>query len=185
LPCARCDRLKDLPQPPTTAGNCAAISAAIALPEGSASFGNIGGNFYALDAANGKKLWGQELGGAIGGGVLRHQEITPPSNFHHPSDTTRASAYGDCASPMCRFCCVTVTDRRMVEGFQVLAISVFRRHGGVGVVKSVLDVSPPVAKARAAALISDCAWVWVTSARAVASPVCAEAASVNVPTPCA
>ena len=35
-------------------------------------FGDIGGNFYALDAANGQKLWGQELGGAIGGGVITY-----------------------------------------------------------------------------------------------------------------
>jgi alcohol dehydrogenase (cytochrome c) len=33
-------------------------------------FGDIGGNFYALDAASGQKLWGQDLGGAIGGGVI-------------------------------------------------------------------------------------------------------------------
>ena len=33
-------------------------------------FGDLGGNFYALDAANGQKLWGQELGGAIAGGVI-------------------------------------------------------------------------------------------------------------------
>ena len=32
----------------------------------------MGGNFYALDAANGQKLWGQELGGAIGGGVITY-----------------------------------------------------------------------------------------------------------------
>jgi hypothetical protein len=83
------------------------------------------------------------------------------------------------------FVVVTVTDPRMVEGFRVLAISVFRHHGGVAVPKSVLDVSSPIAKARAAALTSDRAWAWATSARAVASPVCAEAASVNVPTPCA
>ena len=35
-------------------------------------FGDVGGNFYALDAANGQKLWGQELGGAIGGGVITY-----------------------------------------------------------------------------------------------------------------
>ena len=35
-------------------------------------FGDIGGNFYALDAANGQKLWGQDLGGAIGGGVITY-----------------------------------------------------------------------------------------------------------------
>jgi alcohol dehydrogenase (cytochrome c) len=35
-------------------------------------FGDIGGNFYALDAANGEKLWAQDLGGAIGGGVITY-----------------------------------------------------------------------------------------------------------------
>ena len=35
-------------------------------------FGDMGGNFYALDAATGQKLWGQELGGAIGGGVITY-----------------------------------------------------------------------------------------------------------------
>ena len=30
-------------------------------------FGDMGGNFYALDAGNGQKLWGQKIGGAIGG----------------------------------------------------------------------------------------------------------------------
>ena len=35
-------------------------------------FGDMGGNFYALDSANGEKLWGQHLGGAIGGGVITY-----------------------------------------------------------------------------------------------------------------
>jgi PQQ-dependent dehydrogenase (methanol/ethanol family) len=35
-------------------------------------FGDVGGNFYALDAATGQKLWGQDLGGAIGGGVITY-----------------------------------------------------------------------------------------------------------------
>src|SRR5262245_857272 len=35
-------------------------------------FGDIGGYFYALDATNGQKLWGQDLGGAIGGGVITY-----------------------------------------------------------------------------------------------------------------
>jgi alcohol dehydrogenase (cytochrome c) len=30
------------------------------------------GNFYALDTANGRKLWGQKIGGAIGGGVITY-----------------------------------------------------------------------------------------------------------------
>ena len=35
-------------------------------------FGDMGGNFYALDSATGQKLWGQDLGGAIGGGVITY-----------------------------------------------------------------------------------------------------------------
>lgn len=35
-------------------------------------FGDMGGNLYALDAATGKKLWSQDLGGAIGGGVISY-----------------------------------------------------------------------------------------------------------------
>jgi alcohol dehydrogenase (cytochrome c) len=35
-------------------------------------FGDVGGNFYALDAATGEKLWGQKIGGGIGGGVIAY-----------------------------------------------------------------------------------------------------------------
>ena len=35
-------------------------------------FGNAGGYFYALDAVTGGKLWGQKIGGAIGGGVITY-----------------------------------------------------------------------------------------------------------------
>ena len=35
-------------------------------------FGDMGGNFYVLDTANGRKLWGQNLRGAIGGGVITY-----------------------------------------------------------------------------------------------------------------
>jgi alcohol dehydrogenase (cytochrome c) len=37
-------------------------------------FGDLGGNFYALDSSNGQKLWGQVLGtgGGIGGGVITY-----------------------------------------------------------------------------------------------------------------
>ena len=35
-------------------------------------FGDTGGNFYALDAATGQKLWGQKIGGAIAGGVITY-----------------------------------------------------------------------------------------------------------------
>jgi alcohol dehydrogenase (cytochrome c) len=51
-------------------------------------FGDVGGNFYALDAANGEKLWGQELGGAIAGGVITYtvngeQKVAVASGFTH------------------------------------------------------------------------------------------------------
>ena len=39
---------------------------------GVAFFGDIGGNFYALDSSNGQKLWGQKIGGGIGGGVITY-----------------------------------------------------------------------------------------------------------------
>ena len=35
-------------------------------------FGDLGGNFYALDAANGRKLLGKKIGGAIAGGVITY-----------------------------------------------------------------------------------------------------------------
>ena len=35
-------------------------------------FGDMGGNFYALDTATGQKLWSQKIGGAIGGGVITY-----------------------------------------------------------------------------------------------------------------
>jgi alcohol dehydrogenase (cytochrome c) len=35
-------------------------------------FGDMGGNFYVLDSANGRKLWGQNLRGAVGGGVITY-----------------------------------------------------------------------------------------------------------------
>jgi alcohol dehydrogenase (cytochrome c) len=35
-------------------------------------FGDMGGNFYALDAGNGKKLWSADLGGAVAGGVITY-----------------------------------------------------------------------------------------------------------------
>ena len=35
-------------------------------------FGDMGGNFYVVDAANGQRLWGQKIGGAIGGGVITY-----------------------------------------------------------------------------------------------------------------
>jgi alcohol dehydrogenase (cytochrome c) len=35
-------------------------------------FGDMGGNFYVLDTADGRKLWGKKIGGAIGGGVITY-----------------------------------------------------------------------------------------------------------------
>jgi alcohol dehydrogenase (cytochrome c) len=35
-------------------------------------FGDMGGNFYAVDAVNGRKLWSSKLDGAIGGGVITY-----------------------------------------------------------------------------------------------------------------
>jgi len=35
-------------------------------------FGDVGGNFYALDVATGQKLWGQKIDRAIGGGVITY-----------------------------------------------------------------------------------------------------------------
>jgi alcohol dehydrogenase (cytochrome c) len=35
-------------------------------------FGDMGGNFYALDITNGQRLWGRKIGGAIGGGVITY-----------------------------------------------------------------------------------------------------------------
>jgi alcohol dehydrogenase (cytochrome c) len=35
-------------------------------------FGDMGGNFYALDSSNGEKLWAQDFGGAISGGVITY-----------------------------------------------------------------------------------------------------------------
>jgi len=57
-------------------------------------FGDIGGNFYALDAANGRKLWGQDLGGAIGGGVITYtadgtQRVAVAVGFTHPAWPTK------------------------------------------------------------------------------------------------
>ena len=36
-------------------------------------FGDMGGNFYALDANDGHKLWGGKIGGAVGGGVITYK----------------------------------------------------------------------------------------------------------------
>jgi alcohol dehydrogenase (cytochrome c) len=35
-------------------------------------FGDMGGNFYAVDASNGRRLWSTTLAGAIGGGIITY-----------------------------------------------------------------------------------------------------------------
>jgi alcohol dehydrogenase (cytochrome c) len=48
------------------------MSAVTPTAGGLVFFGDMGGNFYALDAATGQKLWGQKIGGAIAGGVITY-----------------------------------------------------------------------------------------------------------------
>ena len=50
------------------------LSAITPTAGGVVFFGDLGGNFYALDASNGQKLWGQVLdgGGGIGGGIITY-----------------------------------------------------------------------------------------------------------------
>jgi alcohol dehydrogenase (cytochrome c) len=53
-------------------------------------FGDMGGNFYALDVATGHKLWGQKIGGAIGGGVITYtvngvQKVAVTTGFVSPA----------------------------------------------------------------------------------------------------
>jgi alcohol dehydrogenase (cytochrome c) len=56
-------------------------------------FGDVGGNFYALDAATGRKLWGQKIGGAIGGGVITYtvngaQKVAVATGYVSPAYPT-------------------------------------------------------------------------------------------------
>jgi alcohol dehydrogenase (cytochrome c) len=56
-------------------------------------FGDMGGNFYALDAATGQKLWGQKIGGAIGGGVITYavngtQKVAVATGYISPAFPT-------------------------------------------------------------------------------------------------
>jgi alcohol dehydrogenase (cytochrome c) len=53
-------------------------------------FGDMGGNFYALDTETGQKLWGQKIGGAIGGGVITYtvngaQKIAVATGYVSPA----------------------------------------------------------------------------------------------------
>ncbi|QIG47218.1 PQQ-binding-like beta-propeller repeat protein [Nordella sp. HKS 07] len=57
-------------------------------------FGDVGGNFYALDSATGQKLWGQDLGGGIAGGVITYtaggsQKIAVAAGFSNLAWPTR------------------------------------------------------------------------------------------------
>ena len=52
-------------------------------------FGDVGGNFYALDAATGERLWGPKIGGALGGGVITYavngqQKVAVATGFISP-----------------------------------------------------------------------------------------------------
>jgi hypothetical protein len=65
------------------------VSGLTATAGGLMLFGDVDGNFHALDASNGQKLWSQELGGAIGGGVITYtvgadQKIAAAIGFTHP-----------------------------------------------------------------------------------------------------
>ena len=56
-------------------------------------FGDVGGNFYALDAATGQKRWGQKIGGAIGGGVITYtvngaQKVAVATGYVSPAVPT-------------------------------------------------------------------------------------------------
>jgi alcohol dehydrogenase (cytochrome c) len=56
-------------------------------------FGDVSGNFYALDAATGEKLWGQKIGGAIGGGVITYtangtQKVAVTTGYVSPAVPT-------------------------------------------------------------------------------------------------
>ena len=63
---------------------------------GLAFFGDVGGNFYALDAATGEKLWGQKIGGALGGGVIAYkvggrEKIAVTTGFTNPAWPTEVA----------------------------------------------------------------------------------------------
>jgi alcohol dehydrogenase (cytochrome c) len=58
-------------------------------------FGDVGGNFYALDAQTGEKLWGPNIGGPIGGGVIAYkagggEKIAVTIGFTNPAWPTQS-----------------------------------------------------------------------------------------------
>jgi alcohol dehydrogenase (cytochrome c) len=70
--------------------NCPILSGMTPTAGGVVFFGDIGGNFYALDATNGRKLWGQDLGG----GVITYtadgaQKVAVAIGFTHPAWPTK------------------------------------------------------------------------------------------------
>jgi len=57
-------------------------------------FGDMGGNFYALDTATGQKLWGRKIDGAIGGGVITYtvngaQKVAVATGYVSPAVPTQ------------------------------------------------------------------------------------------------
>jgi outer membrane protein assembly factor BamB len=40
-------------------------------------FGDMGGNFYVVNASDGQRFWGQKLAGAIAGGVITYTANLP------------------------------------------------------------------------------------------------------------
>lgn len=57
-------------------------------------FGDVGGNFYALNATTGEKLWGEKIGGGIGGGVITYtadskQKVAVATGFTSPAWPTQ------------------------------------------------------------------------------------------------
>ena len=72
-------------------------------------FGDMGGNFYALDAATGQKLWGKKIGGAIGGGVITYtangaQKVAVATGYVSPafptkSESARSRSWASRAAP--------------------------------------------------------------------------------------
>ena len=63
-------------------------------------FGDMGGNFYALDANDGHKLWGQKIGGAVGGGVITYMA---GASKESPSPRGSRKSCGRRRSPPPRF----------------------------------------------------------------------------------
>ena len=80
LPCRRCVTAEHDCRRLTDSGvwkwrlksNYPVVAGATPTAGGVVFFGDMGANFYALNAATGQKLWGQDLGGAIGGGVITY-----------------------------------------------------------------------------------------------------------------